>query len=181
MRPGAAGPSGNRHRSCNRAHASQRPPCTKPLHKRCDQDDVNTDGRAAPLAPLATVLDTGLEWDTREDQANQRKHGVSFEEAAEVFADPLHLSWLDERFSEFEERRVTVGQTTRGLHADWRSFRPTWPHRHPDDHHRPAAAGRAGRAPRRRTCLDCKRQQSGKARAREPAMAPPPYTYALPG
>ena len=27
----------------------------------------------------------------------------------------MHLSWLDERFSAFEERWVTVGQTNTGL------------------------------------------------------------------
>ena len=56
-----------------------------------------------------------FEWDERKDRSNQRKHGVAFEEAAEVFVDPLHVSWLDERFSAFEERWVTVGQTTRGV------------------------------------------------------------------
>ena len=56
-----------------------------------------------------------FEWDERKDRSNQRKHGVGFEEAAEVFADPLHMSWLDERFSAFEERWVTVGQTTEGV------------------------------------------------------------------
>lgn len=56
-----------------------------------------------------------FEWDERKDRSNQRKHGVGFEEAAEVFADPLHVSWLDERFSAFEERWVTVGQTTQGV------------------------------------------------------------------
>ena len=56
-----------------------------------------------------------FEWDERKDRSNQRKHGVAFEEAAEVFVDPLHVSWLDELFSAFEERWVTVGQTTRGV------------------------------------------------------------------
>lgn len=56
-----------------------------------------------------------FEWDERKNRANQRKHGVSFEEATEVFGDPLHLSWLDERFSVFEERWVTVGQIRTGL------------------------------------------------------------------
>ena len=56
-----------------------------------------------------------FEWDERKDRSNRRKHGVSFEEAAEVFADPLHISWLDERFSVFEERWVTVGQTSTGV------------------------------------------------------------------
>ena len=56
-----------------------------------------------------------FEWDERKNRANQRKHGVSFEEASEVFGDPLHLSWLDERFSAIEERWVTIGQTSNGL------------------------------------------------------------------
>lgn len=34
-------------------------------------------------------------WDPRKDAANQAKHGVSFELAAEVFNDPLHLSEPD--------------------------------------------------------------------------------------
>ena len=56
-----------------------------------------------------------FEWDEGKNRANQRKHGVSFDDASEVFGDPLHLSWLDERFSAFEERWVTVGQTNTGL------------------------------------------------------------------
>jgi uncharacterized DUF497 family protein len=34
-------------------------------------------------------------WDPRKDAANRAKHGVSFELAAEVFNDPLHLSAPD--------------------------------------------------------------------------------------
>ncbi|NCN85152.1 MAG: BrnT family toxin [Sphingomonadales bacterium] len=34
-------------------------------------------------------------WDQRKAVANKAKHGVSFELAALVFADPLHLSQLD--------------------------------------------------------------------------------------
>ena len=56
-----------------------------------------------------------IEWDERKNRANLRKHGVAFEEAAEVFGDPLHLSWLDQRFSVLEERWVTVGQASTGL------------------------------------------------------------------
>ena len=52
-----------------------------------------------------------FEWDRRKSESNQKKHGVSFEEAREVFDDPLHLSILDHRFSYFEERWITVGQT----------------------------------------------------------------------
>ncbi len=51
------------------------------------------------------------EWDDTKDRTNQKKHGVSFSEATEIFDDPLHLSILDHRFSYFEERWITVGQS----------------------------------------------------------------------
>jgi uncharacterized DUF497 family protein len=50
-------------------------------------------------------------WDPKKELSNKKKHGVSFEEAKEVFEDPLHLSLLDHRFSYLEERWITVGQT----------------------------------------------------------------------
>jgi hypothetical protein len=40
-----------------------------------------------------------FEWDENKNRLNQTKHSVSFEEAKEVFNDPLHLSKLDHRFS----------------------------------------------------------------------------------
>jgi uncharacterized DUF497 family protein len=52
-----------------------------------------------------------FEWDPVKDSKNQRKHGISFSDAREVFDDPLHLSILDERYSYFEERWISVGQT----------------------------------------------------------------------
>jgi uncharacterized DUF497 family protein len=51
-----------------------------------------------------------FEWDEVKSQSNLTKHGVTFEEASEVFADPLHLSLLDHRFEYYEERWITVGQ-----------------------------------------------------------------------
>ena len=53
-----------------------------------------------------------FEWDPKKSESNKKKHGVSFEEARQIFNDPLHLSVLDERFSYFEERWITVGQTS---------------------------------------------------------------------
>lgn len=52
-----------------------------------------------------------FEWDENKNQQNILKHGVSFELAKEVFADPLHIALLDKRFSYFEERWITVGAT----------------------------------------------------------------------
>jgi uncharacterized protein len=54
-----------------------------------------------------------FEWDHQKDLLNQKKHGVSFKEAEEVFEDPLHISILDHRFSYFEERWLTIGKAQR--------------------------------------------------------------------
>jgi len=51
------------------------------------------------------------EWDENKNRINQKEHGVSFEEALEVFCDPLHISKLDFRFNYFEERWITIGKT----------------------------------------------------------------------
>lgn len=56
-----------------------------------------------------------FEWDPQKDIINQSKHGVSFEEAREVFDDPLHLSILDDRFNYFEERWISIGKTKKSF------------------------------------------------------------------
>ena len=53
------------------------------------------------------------EWDEEKNRLNQQKHGVSFEEAREVFDDALQISKLDKRFSYFEERWITIGATSK--------------------------------------------------------------------
>jgi uncharacterized DUF497 family protein len=53
-----------------------------------------------------------FEWDPKKSDTNAKEHGASFEEARQVFNDPLHLSIMDERFYYFEERWVTLGQTS---------------------------------------------------------------------
>ena len=52
-----------------------------------------------------------FEWDETKNRINQEKHGVSFDEAKEIFDDPLHISKLDHRFNYFEERWITIGAT----------------------------------------------------------------------
>jgi uncharacterized DUF497 family protein len=52
-----------------------------------------------------------FEWDEQKSLINLAKHGVSFNEATEVFEDPLHIATCDQRFSYFEERWITLGQT----------------------------------------------------------------------
>ena len=57
-------------------------------------------------------LDIG--WDPAKAQANVKKHGVSFAEAATVLLDPLALTVFDARHSDEEERWFTLGTSSTG-------------------------------------------------------------------
>ena len=50
-----------------------------------------------------------FEWDTRKDAANQRKHGVSFEEAKSVFTDDYGRLIADPDHSGEEDRFILLG------------------------------------------------------------------------
>jgi uncharacterized DUF497 family protein len=50
-------------------------------------------------------------WDSKKAASNLRKHGVSFEEAATVFADPL-AAMLEDAVD--PERAILVGQSESG-------------------------------------------------------------------
>lgn len=52
-----------------------------------------------------------FEWDPVKAKSNLKKHRVSFEEAAEVFLDPLQVSIPDAEHSTMEERWITLGNT----------------------------------------------------------------------
>ncbi len=54
-----------------------------------------------------------FEWDDAKAASNLRKHGVSFEEAATVFADPYALTGYDDRHSLREDREITIGHTNK--------------------------------------------------------------------
>jgi uncharacterized DUF497 family protein len=53
--------------------------------------------------------DAGFEWDEAKNLSNQKKHGISFEDAARVFGDPLMVLFPDET-TEGEERWRALGQ-----------------------------------------------------------------------
>jgi uncharacterized DUF497 family protein len=53
-------------------------------------------------------------WDSRKALINLEKHGVSFEEAATVFADPEALEWEDTSHSKDEERMKRLGSSASG-------------------------------------------------------------------
>ena len=50
-----------------------------------------------------------FEWDPEKANLNLKKHGVSFDEAATAFYDPLSATFDDPDRSEGEQRLITVG------------------------------------------------------------------------
>jgi len=59
-------------------------------------------------------MSLSFEWDAQKASANERKHGVSFEEAATAFGDPLSVTIPDPDHSEDEDRFILLGSTYRG-------------------------------------------------------------------
>ncbi len=55
-----------------------------------------------------------FEWDEVKAKANVDKHGVTFEGAASVFADPLAAIFTDESHSDEERREIIVGHSADG-------------------------------------------------------------------
>ncbi len=55
-----------------------------------------------------------FEWDEDKAAANLLKHGVSFEEAATVFGDPLSDTFDDPDHSAEERRFVIIGMSEKG-------------------------------------------------------------------
>ena len=50
-----------------------------------------------------------FEWDVAKATSNQKKHGVSFEEAESVFYDEFAVQFYDEENSESEDRFLMLG------------------------------------------------------------------------
>lgn len=70
------------------------------------------------------TMNLRFEWDETKATSSVEKHGVSFEEVATVFADPLALTIDDPLHSNGERRLVTLGESAKGnllvvVHA-WR-------------------------------------------------------------
>ena len=57
---------------------------------------------------------TTVEWDARKAAAHLRKHGVSFDDAATAFSDPLSITVSDPDHSDDELRFVLIGRALSG-------------------------------------------------------------------
>ena len=53
------------------------------------------------------------EWNPTKAKVNLRDHGVSFEEAATVFVDPLAVTYPDPDHSDEENREITIGHSVK--------------------------------------------------------------------
>ena len=54
-----------------------------------------------------------FEWDEAKNRENERKHGVSFEEAQTVFFDENAREFYDDEHSEWEDRFLLLGMSAR--------------------------------------------------------------------
>ena len=52
-----------------------------------------------------------FEWDENKNQINQRKHGISFEEAQAVFEDEHAILFDDPEHSDYEDRFLLIGMS----------------------------------------------------------------------
>jgi len=52
-----------------------------------------------------------FQWDEKKAEANWRKHGIRFEQAASVFEDPNRITDVDNRYDYGEERMKTTGMS----------------------------------------------------------------------
>ena len=55
-----------------------------------------------------------FDWDLKKAAGNLRKHGVSFDEAASMFLDPMAVSGPDPEHSMAEDRYITFGFSSLG-------------------------------------------------------------------
>ena len=59
-----------------------------------------------------------IQWDASKNEANRRKHGLSFEEAQVLFSsEQEYLELFDEAHSVTEDRFISIGPIERGLVA----------------------------------------------------------------
>lgn len=55
------------------------------------------------------MIDLRFEWDSKKDKANQKKHGITFDEARSVFFDENALQFYDPDHSDTEDRFILLG------------------------------------------------------------------------
>jgi uncharacterized protein len=81
--------------------------CSRAVHRHLEP---GTRAGAFRYIKCDTLNSVVFEWDPAKAAANKRKHGVSFEDAATCFQDPLALILDDPRYP---ERFILIGSSSR--------------------------------------------------------------------
>ena len=58
--------------------------------------------------------DTAFEWDADKARTNLKRHGVSFDEGATTFNDPMITAMPDPAHSDQERRFIAIGMSANG-------------------------------------------------------------------
>ena len=58
------------------------------------------------------MSDLSFEWDEKKNNSNQKKHGVSFDEARSVFFDESAIEFFDRKDSRSEDRFLMLGMSS---------------------------------------------------------------------
>jgi hypothetical protein len=61
------------------------------------------------LRPIVINKDTVFNWDESKNEANKKKHKVSFDEAITIFHDDRHIIKHDKKNSQDEDRFIALG------------------------------------------------------------------------
>jgi uncharacterized DUF497 family protein len=56
-----------------------------------------------------------FEWDPNKEAINIKKHGITFEQAAYVFADKFSLNMFDDEHSDQEDRWLILGKSNNAM------------------------------------------------------------------
>lgn len=59
-------------------------------------------------------MELKFEWDEDKAQENFNKHGVRFEEGKTIFGDPFLWTFPDPEHSDFEQRYLDIGYSSKG-------------------------------------------------------------------
>jgi uncharacterized protein len=66
------------------------------------------------LIAVRTLVEIIFEWDEEKARKNKRKHKVTFQEAATIFADPSIATMFDPDHSDAEDRFISIGRSSQG-------------------------------------------------------------------
>jgi len=90
------------------------PPSRRSWSMRAAWRQVPIGGTLAARHEMVYNHSMEFEWAREKAKRNLKKHGVSFDEAATVFYDPLSATFTDPEHALGEHRFITIGHSSHG-------------------------------------------------------------------